>query len=879
MIPGDCAVYKTTPDGGVVTLYFSPGIPALSGRTPEEYRREVAVSALDAVMADDRENLRSFFRLAGRDHECYYRLWNRDRSKGFAWMHIKGRRLGELDGCPVTLVIFLNSSQESELYQSLLDHANSKIMVVDRASRKILYANTAMLDGADINYADTKCYEFRSKNTDRCADCLINRLKGPGEVCEQDYEDESDGSCEHVAAEFINWCGREACVLYVDDVTSRKQAGLRYENALRDLLSASPHTLTAFRLDLSRNICGHAYGTSSCVKKKLQSDTVDGLFENAVLLIEDEESRAVYRSKFSRRLLIDAFNRGETRVTYSFRRLCENDEIRWVTLYVNMMQNPRTGDIEAVAYSLDANDTKREETIIQRIASMEYDYIAAVDADSGCITYRRLGSGARATLIFETADYEEDLSRSLSVSMTPEEAEETARLASLDNIITQLDKSGFYSFVCVQRDENGEIYRKKLSHCWLDDFKKEILIIKSDVTEVYRQEQEQMKKLQEALLAAKQANEMKSEFLSNVSHDMRTPLNGVIGYTDLAIASASESDIRSYLVKIRQSGEVLLQLINDTLDLSKIETGAVTLKLEPVDCRSFIRRVVTSVRPSMNEKQIKFTLDDELATRGCCRADALRLQEIILNLLSNAVKFTPRGGNVEFAAVCVDQGEKRVTEKFVVKDSGVGISEAFLPRIFEPFSQERTAATADVGGSGLGLSIVKRLVEMMGGRIEVKSKLGSGSEFTVYLSFERADAAAEPQAAEPQADLSGKKVLLCEDNPINTEIARAVLEARGLEVVCAADGRRGLETFAASAPGTFDAVLMDIRMPVMKGYEAAARIRALNRPDARTVPIIAMTADAYEDDVKRCLDSGMNVHIAKPIDPPRLFAELARLCK
>ena len=184
-----------------------------------------------------------------------------------------------------------------------------------------------------------------------------------------------------------------------------------------------------------------------------------------------------------------------------------------------------------------------------------------------------------------------------------------------------------------------------------------------------------------------------------------------------------------------------------------------------------------------------------------------------------------------------------------------------------------------MGGTGLGLSIVKRLVEMMGGRIEVKSKLGSGSEFTVYLSFERADAAAEPQAAEPQADLSGKKVLLCEDNPINTEIARAVLEARGLEVVCAADGRRGLETFAASAPGTFDAVLMDIRMPVMKGYEAAARIRALNRPNALTVPIIAMTADAYEDDVKRCLDSGMNVHIAKPIDTELLFKELSRFCK
>ena len=425
------------------------------------------------------------------------------------------------------------------------------------------------------------------------------------------------------------------------------------------------------------------------------------------------------------------------------------------------------------------------------------------------------------------------------------------------------------------------IYRKKLSHCWLDSSKREILIIKSDVSEVYRQEQKQLKKLQDALLAAKQANEMKTEFLSNVSHDMRTPLNGVIGYTKLAINSSSGSAMRDYLLKIMQSGEVLLQLINDTLDLSKIETGNITLKPEPVDCSGFINRVVTSVGPSMSEKGICFTLDDSRGTRGCCLADALRLQEIILNLLSNAVKFTPRGGRVEFIVECVEEDEKCVKERFIVRDSGVGISESFLPRIFEPFSQERTAETADIGGSGLGLSIVKRLVEMMGGTIGVKSELGRGAEFTVCLNFERADAAAAPVAEEAQdvVTLLGKKVLLCEDNPVNTEIARTLLEASGIEVTCAANGRQGVEIFAASAPGSFDAILMDIRMPVMKGYEAAESIRALTRPDAATVPIIAMSADAYDDDVRRCLASGMNGHIAKPIDTELLFKELSRFCK
>lgn len=428
VIPGDCAVYSTAKDGVVRTLYYSPGIPALSGRTPEEYEREVAVCALDAVVADDRNNLRAFFSGATEEQECYYRLWNRDKSKGFTWIHVKGRTLGEMDGCPVTLVIFLNSTREAVLYQTLLDHANSKIMVVDRASRKILYANTPVLGGQGIGYADAKCYELKNKQTGPCADCIIDKLQNAGEIREEEFENKKDGVYEHVSAEFINWCGREACVLCTYDVTSQKLAEKRYESALHELLSVSPHTLCAFRLNLTKNDCGHPYGISRRIKKLLQAETADGLFENAANLIEDEDEKKLFRAKFSRHLLLNAFGCGETRVVHSYRRLSDNGEMRWVSLYVNMMHNPRTGDVEAVAYSLDANDSKRGEMIIQRIAAMEYDYICTVDAVTHRITYRRLGSGARATYVYDTLDYDKDLSESINVSMAPEEAGRRAGL-------------------------------------------------------------------------------------------------------------------------------------------------------------------------------------------------------------------------------------------------------------------------------------------------------------------------------------------------------------------------------------------------------------------------------------------------------------------
>jgi signal transduction histidine kinase len=370
----------------------------------------------------------------------------------------------------------------------------------------------------------------------------------------------------------------------------------------------------------------------------------------------------------------------------------------------------------------------------------------------------------------------------------------------------------------------------------------------------------------------------KDRFFSDISHDMRTPLNAIIGFSGLARRPGTPEEKKDdYLDKISASGQLLLELISDTLTISQAGSGKLRLNRKPMDSRQVMEELVIPIRAAAEKKNIEFRYENTEPRRAVL-ADELSIKKIVLNLLSNAVKYTPEGGRVEFL-VSREAAEGRCPDTvIVVRDNGIGMSESFLPHIYEPFAQENRMG-GDGGGTGLGLPIVKHLVDLMGGTITVRSQPGAGTEFVVRLPLEETAPLAEEcgEAAAPGGPdtLSGKKILLCEDNALNREIACTLLAAKGVTVVSAEDGQSGTAMFSQSEPGSFDAILMDIRMPVMNGYEATEAIRALDRPDAGTVPIIAMTADAYDDDVRRCLSAGMNAHIAKPIDPEELYGKLA----
>jgi len=388
------------------------------------------------------------------------------------------------------------------------------------------------------------------------------------------------------------------------------------------------------------------------------------------------------------------------------------------------------------------------------------------------------------------------------------------------------------------------------------------------------------RELEAEALRADQASAAKSQFLSSMSHDMRTPLNGVVSFTSFALKANDPEKKQAYLEKARQSAAILMDLINDTLEVSRIESGKMELHEEWTAVRELIGGIALVIESSAGDKGISFSQENDFEEDEFALTDKLKMQDLLMNLLTNAVKYTPAGGAVSLRAVRDRQAQDGKNVRFTVSDNGIGISEEFMPNLFEPFSQERDPALKGVSGTGLGLYIVRRIVSLMNGSIDVESRKGRGTSITVRLPMKLERRAGGHKADQlRQYDFSGKKVLLCEDNSVNTEIACTILREKKITVVCAEDGKQGTELFAQSGAGEFDAILMDIHMPVMDGYTAARTIRAMERPDAARVPIIAMTADAYEEDIAKCLAAGMNSHTAKPVDPDRLFAELARVLR
>ena len=388
--------------------------------------------------------------------------------------------------------------------------------------------------------------------------------------------------------------------------------------------------------------------------------------------------------------------------------------------------------------------------------------------------------------------------------------------------------------------------------------------------------------LQLAVQRETKANLAKREFLFNMSHDIRTPMNAIIGFTALAQTHIDDrGQVEDYLKKISVSSQHLLSLINDVLDMSRIESGKVTLEAKPVHLPELVHELRDIIQAVVSKKDLSLTLDTVGVENEDIIADPLRLEQILINVLANAVKFTPDGGQISLWIVQKDTAPAGYADfEFHIKDNGIGMSEEFQKHIFEQFARERTSTVSKIQGTGLGMAITKSLVDMMGGRITVKSEQGKGSEFTISLRFPIGEAKTgqTPPAAKASA-FTGKKLLVVEDNELNLEIASTLLKEAGFEVDTAENGKIAVEKVEAASADRYDLILMDIQMPEMDGYEATRRIRAL--PDAKkaALPIVAMTANAFEDDRKNALRAGMNGHIAKPLDIQKLFQVLSELLK
>ena len=372
------------------------------------------------------------------------------------------------------------------------------------------------------------------------------------------------------------------------------------------------------------------------------------------------------------------------------------------------------------------------------------------------------------------------------------------------------------------------------------------------------------------------ATNAKQDFLSRMSHDMRTPMNAIIGFSNFGMESQTLSESNDYHRKIYKAGQYLLQLINDSLDLSKLEIGRYELHPEPYQNTDFIETITNILSPKANEKGVKFEIQCDQSQPETVLFDKIRLQQIFVNLLNNAIKFTPMGGHVVLHISTKPVDDDILFVCFRVTDDGIGMTKEFQKeRLFKPFEQEHPNSIEV--GTGLGLSIVKELVETMGGTITCESAPGKGTTFTVVLKSKLVNntVAMDCHTTSGPTEIAGKRILLCEDHPVNREIAIRLLQKADIIVETAENGQIAVDLFQKSIEGYYSAILMDIRMPVMDGLQATKIIRAMARPDAATVPIIAISANAFDEDMRYSLDAGMSAHLAKPIDPAQLYKTLA----
>lgn len=535
----------------------------------------------------------------------------------------------------------------------------------------------------------------------------------------------------------------------------------------------------------------------------------------------------------------------------------------------------------------DITDYVREQRALLNTLAYTFEQLSIINLVTKEFTMYTRKSVLQNLSPYKCADFNRALHK-LSLPYTKLAADETAaEKFSLPVILSRLaEKPQGYEFTLPYLANDGSEKNKQINVLWGDEGHHTICLVRCDVTDIISAEKNSRSVLQNALDLAQEANRAKTDFLSAMSHDIRTPMNAIIGMTDLALDDQdNRQHLSEYLDIIKSSSSHLLTLINDILDMSRIEKGKLKLARTSFNLSVEIDRFCSRYQLLMDKNSLNFLHNAELLHCNCI-GDTAQLQRIWDNLVSNACKFTPPGGTVTFSACELPSDNERLGwYKFTISDTGIGIDSESLQHLFDPFFRSSDVISKHIEGSGLGLAIVKNIVDYKGGTISVTSRQGEGTTFTVTLPL-HFDTAAEHPVEKPthtfgsaDFDFSGKSLLLAEDHPINQKVAELILEKTGAAVTIVENGLQCTELFTGSAKGSFDAILMDIQMPVMNGYEAAQAIRSSIHPQSATIPIIAMTANAFAEDIKNALSAGMNAHIAKPIDPQKLYETLAAYIK
>lgn len=520
------------------------------------------------------------------------------------------------------------------------------------------------------------------------------------------------------------------------------------------------------------------------------------------------------------------------------------------------------------------------EMMVNRVSEI----IILFTVDDGTVSY--VSPNIDRLLGISASELKEDFSRLSATAVEPQELYTEAELLHS----AKEEPDGKLRARVHQRTGETRWFQEFVLRGRFKDSKKFLLRLSDRTSEVIAREQ-----LEQALSIAKSANEGKSAFLANMSHDIRTPMNAIIGFAHLLEQEWQDSDkVREYAGKISVSSKYLLSQIDDLLDMSRLESGKAIVNNAEFSLGEWLEELCAGLRPQLQAKNLNFELQVEDLRTNLLVADKVRLAQILTNILDNSIKYTREGGTINFTITQLEQTSRKFSRlRFEVTDTGIGMSPQFQKHIFEPFTREKNTTLGGVAGMGLGLAIAKNLVDLLGGTIHVQSEQGVGSTFTVELELQIAEREADEQSGEEpggelsaagigaavQTVLSGLHILAAEDNELNAEILSELLAIEGATCDVAENGQIALEMFEASEPGFYDLILLDIQMPVMDGYQAARAIRASKHPRAKQIPIAAMTANAFAEDVEAALAAGMDAHVAKPADLGILKNAVFRILK
>ena len=598
--------------------------------------------------------------------------------------------------------------------------------------------------------------------------------------------------------------------------------------------------------------------------------------------VSSNDSR-LFSDCVDRELILSTFRDGGDHIVREYRRPGKDGAVIWARSTVSIVQDPSCGDIVCFGYTQDITEERMREAVLDTMLSAEYEYVMYVDLKND--SFRTFANKYGGTLLPESSGkYSSMIHRYIKDSCVEEDVERTLALALPNGLRSQLRYADSFEFICRVREEDGSISIKKLRCGYIDKDNELVYCYRMDVSDLFEKEREQKEAISAALADAERANAAKLRFLTRMSRDMRTPMNTVLGLTKLTLERDDLSpELRENIKHMERSASSLYDLIDDVLDLTKIESGELSFHYERVDIRALFSELLEQIKALAEQEKVGFSWEAQDTVWGELLMDRLRVWQVFFKLLSTAVKTEKSGGNVRFSIEREGDSEDSVNYKFTLGDDGVRLGADLYASMFEPCEGDKRSISDDFEGAGMALPIVKNLIEQMGGSVSVISVISESSdksEIVIRLSFRQAgeDDLSDTQPCDYDK-LEGKRVLLVEDHPANQLVAKKLLESRKLIVDTAENGQIAVSTYTEAPEHHYDAILMDVGMPVMGGLEATRRIRSSDKPDAAQIPIIAMTANAFEEDVRASHDAGMNEHLSKPIEPQKLFDALCRCIK